>query len=55
MELFAFGDSKSKVAQMAKFVLERVENIVERGENADYQYFLLFPKCFQKPDLPQGG
>ena len=23
------------------------ENIVEKGENAGYQHFLLFPKCFQ--------
>ena len=27
---------------------ERVENIVEKGENAD---FLLFPQCFQKPSV----
>ena len=26
----------------------RVENIVEKGENAGYQHFLLFPHCFQK-------
>ena len=25
-----------------------VENIVEKGENAGYQHFLLFPQCFQK-------
>ena len=31
-----------------KFVLGRVENIVEKGENAGYQHFFLFPKCFQK-------
>ena len=31
-----------------KLVLERVENIVGQGENAGYQHFLLFPKCFQK-------
>ena len=29
-----------------KFVLGRVENIVGKGENAGYQYFLLFPRCF---------
>ena len=28
------------------FVLE--ENIVEKGENAAYQHFLLFPQCFLK-------
>ena len=25
----------------------KVENIVIKGENAAYQHFLLFPKCFQ--------
>ena len=30
------------------FVLGRVENIAGKGENAGYQYFLLFPQCFQK-------
>ena len=27
---------------------KRVENIVEKRENAGYQHFLLFPQCFQK-------
>ena len=26
----------------------RVENIVGKGENDDYQHFILFPECFQK-------
>ena len=30
-----------------KFVLERVENIVEKGENVGYQHFLRFSQCFQ--------
>ena len=30
------------------FIFDRVENIVGKGENADYQHFLLFPRCFQK-------
>ena len=29
---------------MVKFVLDREENIVEKGENTDYQHFLLFPQ-----------
>ena len=33
---------------MMIFVLDRVENIVGKGENAGYQHFLLFPGCFQK-------
>ena len=28
-------------------VFDRVENIVGKGENAGYQHFLLFPRCFQ--------
>ena len=30
------------------FVLDRVENIVGKEENAGYLHFLLFPQCFQK-------
>ena len=26
-----------------------IENIVEKGENAGIQHFLLSPQCFQKP------
>ena len=33
-------------------VLESVENIMEKGENAGYQHFLLFPQCFEKASLP---
>ena len=32
-----------------KLLLDRVENIVGKGEKAGYQNFLPFPKCFQKP------
>ena len=38
-------------AEMTKFVLDLVENIVEKGENIGYQHFLLFPQCFHKPSL----
>ena len=31
-----------------EFVLEWVENIVGKGENAGIQHFLLFKRCFQK-------
>ena len=30
------------------FVSYWVENIVEKGENAGYQHFLLFEQCFQE-------
>ena len=37
-------------------VIDRVENIMEKGENAGYQHFLLFAQCFKKasfPDMPK--
>ena len=37
-----------KVTQKLEFVLEMVENIVGKGENAGNQHFLLFSQCFQK-------
>ena len=39
---------KKKCSLKQEFFLEWVENIAERGENAGYQLFLLFPQCFQK-------
>ena len=39
---------KINAAQVMISVLDRVENIVGKWENAGYQYFLLFPQCFQK-------
>ena len=39
----AFADDKIKVLKMMIFAFDRVENIVGKGENADYQHFLLFP------------
>ena len=44
----AFIDDKIYVAKKMKFVLERVENIMGKGEQAGYQHVLLFPKYFQK-------
>ena len=32
----------------------RLENVVGKGENADYQHFLLFPQCFQNSFFPRG-
>ena len=34
------------------FLFDRAENTVEKGENAGYQHFLLFPQCFPKAFLP---
>ena len=48
------NEPNSKDLQMSnKMLLKydfclRVENIVGKGENAVYHYFLLFPLCFQK-------
>ena len=35
------------------FVVDRIENIVGKGENAGYQHFLIFPQCFSKGFLPR--
>ena len=47
-KLKAFADNKLKVIQLAKFVMDKIENIVGKEENAGYQHFLLLPQCFQK-------
>ena len=41
-------DKISMTEKEMKFVLESVENIVGKGENAGYQHFLLFLQCFHK-------
>ena len=52
-KLKAFADDNLKVIKLMIYVLDRVENIVGKGENAGYQHFLLFPRCFQKPSCPR--
>ena len=47
-KLKAFADDKLNAIQKMKFVLEWVENIGGKGENAGFKHFLLFPQCFQK-------
>ena len=46
-KLKALPDYIINFAETFKFNLEIVENIIEKGENADYQHFLLFPQFFQ--------
>ena len=46
-KLKAFANHKINVARMMIAVLDRVDNIVGKGENAGYQHFLLFPQCLQ--------
>ena len=43
------ADDKINVTEKLKFLLESIENIAGKGENAGNQHFLLFPQCFQKP------
>ena len=49
MKLKAFADIKSNVAKTIISLVGRIEKIVEKGENAGNQQFLLFPQCFPKP------
>ena len=37
----AFADDKINVTKEFKFVLGRVENIVQKGENADHQQLII--------------
>ena len=46
-------DKKINATGKLKFGVWMVENIFGKGENAGYQHFLLFPKCFQEP--PSSG
>ena len=45
------ADNKLNFAEKLIFVLGMIENIVGKGQNADYQHFLLFPKYFQKASI----
>ena len=53
LKLKAFADDNLNESSKLKFALGRVENIVEKGENAGYQHFLLFPQCFQRSYTPR--
>ena len=44
----ALADDKINLTHNLYFILGRAENILQKGENAGHQHFLLFPKCFQK-------
>ena len=47
-KLKACADNKINVSEKLKFVFDRVENIVGKGENAGYQHFLLFHSVFKR-------
>ena len=51
-KLKALADDKLKMAEMVEFLVDRVQNIVGKGENAGYQHFLLFPRYFQTDAFP---
>ena len=51
-KLKAFAEDYQNKAEMADFVLDRVENIVGNGKNVGYQHILLFPQCFRKAAFP---
>ena len=53
-KLKAFADDNLKVAKAVVFVLDRVENIVGKGENAGYQLFSFSHKVFLKRSLKVG-
>ena len=36
------------VTEKLNLIFRTVENNVGKGENADYQHFLLLPQCFHK-------
>ena len=50
-KLKAFADNKLNVAKGMLSLFDRVENTVGKGENADYQHFLLFTQYFPKPSF----
>ena len=44
----AFADDKINVSKNLRSVLERIQNIVGKGENVGNQHFLLFLQYFPK-------
>ena len=45
-KLKALTDDRINVTEKVKFALGRVENNLGKGENACYQYFLIFKRLF---------
>ena len=42
------ANNNLNVAEIAKFVFDRIDNIAENREKAGHQHFLLILQCFQK-------
>ena len=49
-----YADDKIIVTQKLKFVLGRVENIVEKEDNAGYEHFIFFFTMFSKAFFSRG-
>ena len=47
-KLKVFADDKLHFAKTTISLFDVIENSVGKGENAGYQYFLLFQQCFKK-------
>ena len=54
-KMTAYADRHFILAQVVRFFCEIIENIMGKGENAGYQHFLLFPKCFEKDFLSRAS
>ena len=48
VDLYSHSDNCPNFNPYPAICYDMIENIVGAGENAGYQHFLLFPKCFQK-------
>ena len=51
-KLKEFADNNFNLDKNGSKLSKGVENIVEKGEIARYEQFLLFPQCFQKARFP---
>ena len=51
IKLKAFADDRLNMAKVTISFFDRVENRMEKRENAGYQHFLLFPQGFPNPSL----
>ena len=49
--LVQFEATNEMLLKTFSIIFHRIGKIVRRGENADYQHFLLFQQCFQKAFL----
>ena len=48
-KLKAFAEDKLNIDKITISLADGVENTEDKGENAEYQHFLLFAQCLPKP------